>query len=156
MFIYYAFKMDAGIIVPICIKENCPLYFPFPIKSHGKRNMRTKRPLHVFFIWCEISTKSTFCTIDTFRRLRELWEDEKTWWEQIDGNWDLEVRCQGTSLLFCSDSPAEPSIFAQNGHKKTFSQRLVMHKAFMNTEKMSNLCKSMGFIGTEGDYVQVS
>lgn len=31
-----------------------------------------------------------------------------------------------------------------------------MHKAFMDTEKMSNLRNILGFIGMEGDYVQLS
>lgn len=53
--------------------------FLFPLKSHGKRIMRTKSPLHVFFIWCEKGPKSKFCEKkDNLSRLWELWEDIKS------------------------------------------------------------------------------
>lgn len=53
--------MNDEVVAPLCTLENYLLFLLFLLKKEKdtERGTRTKRPLHVFFIWCEKGTKST-------------------------------------------------------------------------------------------------
>lgn len=95
------------ILYHFCTTENCPENcFPFFNKSHEKRNRRTKWPLHVFFIWCRKSTKSTLCKKESLGC--KLWEDLKKKKKKINDNslTGYETgRCTARVLLYYSYPP---------------------------------------------------
>lgn len=58
-------------------KRELSSVFPLPEKKTWKEEHSTKSPLHVFFIWCEKGTKSTFCRGDDLSKPWELWGMKK-------------------------------------------------------------------------------